>query len=181
MSRGKWLKRLALFLMLCSGGLLAYNLSALLDLQDELGRDLGENMVWAAGQASYQGALSYQASIASIPGHRGNLALQRQLLKGRMAVLLSPTQTEFMKKAGVLEQLVQINELLKKTDLDYAQLQTDLHDIGRKIMLAEREQAGERRDAYKHLMRQLILSIVCVMLSGFVLCAQLFLSMRASR
>lgn len=181
MRAARWLRALALLLVVFFGGLLSYSLIALLDLQEELAEDLGENMVWAAGQATYQASLLLQASQLPSEGHRGNAALQRHLLRARLEVLLSPSQAHFMQRAGVLEQLQQARNELGEADVDHAAMQTLLHDIGRKIMQVEREQAGERRDAYKRLMHQLILSILCVMAAGGVLCWQLLRSMRASQ
>src|SRR5690606_25126432 len=51
------LRRLALLSVLVFVFLTGYTLSALLDLQDQLSADLGENMVWASAQASHQAAL----------------------------------------------------------------------------------------------------------------------------
>ena len=175
------LHRLALVLVLFFGGLLGYSLMALLDLQEELSEDLGENMVWASGQALYQSGLLYQASLAPIAGHRGNVALQTQLLKGRLEVLLAPTQRAFMQRAGVEQTLLTVREQIDAPEFERAALQTALYDVTRKIMQVEREVAGERRDAYKRLMRQLVLSILCVMAAGGALCWQLFINMRASR
>lgn len=181
MRAARWLRALALLLVVFFGGLLSYSLIALLDLQEELAEDLGENMVWAAGQATYQASLLLQASQLPSEGHRGNAALQRHLLRARLEVLLSPSQANFMQRAGVLEQLQQARNQLGEADVDHAAMQALLHDIGRKIMQVEREQAGERRDAYKRLMHQLILSILCVMAAGGVLCWQLLRSMWASQ
>lgn len=181
MRAARWLRALALLLVVFFGGLLSYSLIALLDLQEELAEDLGENMVWAAGQATYQASLLLQASQLPGEGHRGNAALQRHLLRARLEVLLSPSQANFMQRAGVLEQLQQARNQLGEADVDHAAMQALLHDIGRKIMQVEREQAGERRDAYKRLMHQLILSILCVMAAGGVLCWQLLRSMWASQ
>lgn len=171
MTSERWLKSLALASVLLFAGLTGYTLNALLDLQDELSADLGENMVWAASQASHQASLLQQAYLApgALAGHRGNPVLQRALLKGRLSVLLSPTQAAFMQRAGVLEQLQQLQALIRTQQPDFAQVQIMLHDIGRKIMQTEREQAGERRDSYAHLLRQLIFFICAVMASGGVL------------
>ncbi|WP_125835287.1 sensor histidine kinase KdpD [Pseudomonas sp. o96-267] len=181
MRAARWLRALALLLVVFFGGLLSYSLIALLDLQEELAEDLGENMVWAAGQATYQASLLLQASQLPSEGHRGNAALQRHLLRARLEVLLSPSQANFMQRAGVLEQLQQARNQLGEADVDHAAMQALLHDIGRKIMQVEREQAGERRDVYKRLMHQLILSILCVMAAGGGLCWQLLRSMWASQ
>ena len=53
MTSERWLKSLALASVLLFAGLTGYTLNALLDLQDELSADLGENMVWAASQAEH--------------------------------------------------------------------------------------------------------------------------------
>ena len=135
MTSERWLKSLALASVLLFAGLTGYTLNALLDLQDELSADLGENMVWAASQASHQASLLQQAYLApgALAGHRGNPVLQRALLKGRLSVLLSPTQAAFMQRAGVLEQLQQLQALIRTQQPDFAQVQIMLHDIGRKI------------------------------------------------
>ncbi|WP_043309438.1 sensor histidine kinase KdpD [Pseudomonas sp. ML96] len=183
MTGSHWLKGLAFGSVLLFIGLTGYTLRAMLDLQHDLSEDLGENMVWAASQAAYQSSLLQQAHIApgAVAGHRGNPVLQRALLRGRLEVLLAPSQTVFMKEAGVLEQLLQVKAMVYSNKPDFALVQTMLHDLGRQIMQTEREQSGERRDAYKRLLRQLIFFIYCVMASGGVLCWQLLRSLKHTR
>jgi two-component system OmpR family sensor kinase len=178
-----WIKGLALGSVFIFIGLTGYTLSSMQALQADLTEDLGENMVWAASQATYQSSLLQQAHLApgALPGHRGNPVLQRALLRGRLEVLLAPSQTSFMIQAGVLEQLQQVKAIAHSQEPDFVRIQTMLHDIGRQIMLTEREQSGERRDAYKRLLRQLIFFLYCVMASGGVLCWQLLRSLRSTR
>lgn len=176
------LRRLALLSVLVFVFLTGYTLSALLDLQDQLSADLGENMVWASAQASHQAALFKQAAGGiGGSGHRGNAMLQRELLRARMQIFRAPTQQAFMERAGVLGLLDELDGMLAATPPDYDGLQLTLHEVGRKIMQTEREQAGERRDAYKQLMRQLIFFVLGVMVSGAVLCWQLLRSIRSIR
>lgn len=184
MSRLFSLRRLALVSVLFFGSLTGYTLLALLDLQDELSEDVGENMVWAVGQATYQASLLSIAQGSETDaggGYRSNPLIQRALLRARMQVLLAPTQADFMGRAGVLEQVRAVDQALQQGDFDPLKLHLELYEIGRQVMQVEREVAGERRDAYKRLMRQLIVFVFGVMASGIVLCLQLLRSLKRTR
>lgn len=179
--RERWLMSALLLLMLTFAGLIGYSLVALANLQEELSRDPGEDMVWAVAQASYQSSLLVQAQHASTGNHRGNQALQRALLRGRLEVMLAPVQVRFMERAGVHEPLLQIKRVLNSKQPDYRQVQLDLHRIGQQIMRTNLDLAGERRDAHKRLLRLLIICIGGVTVTGGLLCWQLLRSLARVR
>lgn len=179
--RERWLMSALLLLMLTFAGLIGYSLVALTNLQEELSRDPGEDMVWAVAQASYQSSLLVQAQQAPASDHRGNQALQRALLRGRLEVMLAPVQVRFMERAGVYEPLLQIKTVLNSDRPDYRQVQLDLHRVGQQIMRTNLDLAGERRDAYKRLLRLLIICIGGVTVTGGLLCWQLLRSLARVR
>ena len=183
MNGSKWVKGLALGSALLFASLTGYTLNAMLNLQEDLSQDLGENMVWAAAQASHQASLLHQIELAPghLKGHHGNAMVQRALLRGRLEIFLAPTQAAFMKRAGVLDQLLEVKRMVHSEHPDFGQVQMMIYDIGRQIMQAERVQTGERRDAYKRLLHQLILFLYGVMASGGVLCWQLLRSLKKTR
>lgn len=176
-----WLTRALLLLMTAFAGFVGYSLLALSDLEKDLSRDLGEDMVWAINQASYQTNLLMLAEYAPSRGHRGNPHLQRALLRGRMEVLLAPAQVTFMERAGVHDSLLQVKELLGSAEPDYLQVQMDLQSIGQQVMRTNLDLTGERRDAHESLLRLLALCIGGVVLTGGVLCWQLLRSLTRVR
>ncbi len=52
--RNRRVQGLALAAVFCFAALLGYALHKLVGLQEELGTDVGENMLWAMSQAVYQ-------------------------------------------------------------------------------------------------------------------------------
>jgi len=182
MKRGeRWFTGALLLLMAIFAGLIGYILLALANLQDDLSKDPGEDMVWAIAQASYQNNLLLQILHDPGSGHRGNRVLQHALLRGRLEVLLAPVQEPFMERAGVRESLLRVKEMLGAPLSDYAQIQVDLQAIGQQIMRTRLDIAGERRDAHEDLLRLLIISIGGVMLTGGLLCWQLLRSLARVR
>src|SRR5690606_5402810 len=139
--------------------------------------DLGEDMVWAVAQAGYQNNLLLAAQYSAVGGHRGNQALQRALLRGRLEVLLAPVQERFMERAGVRQELLALKETLNSPQPDYREVQVTLHGIGQQIMRTNLDLAGERRDAHRALLSLLIACIVGVTLTGALLCWQLLRSL----
>lgn len=173
----RWLTRALLLLMIAFAGFVGYSLLALSDLERDLSRDLGEDMVWAVTQASYQSNLLMLAQYAPAKGHRGNVALQRALLRGRLEVLLAPAQKRFMERAGVRDTLGGVKDMLGSTDPDFLQVQVDLQTIGQQIMRTNLDLTGERRDAHTSLLQLLALCIGGVVLTGGLLCWQLLRSL----
>ncbi|HBB77317.1 hypothetical protein BBI09_18700 [Stutzerimonas xanthomarina] len=178
--RERWLTGALLLLMAAFVSLIGYSLMALTNLQEDLSRDPGEDMVWAIAQASYQNNLLL-TQHAPDSGHRGNRALQHALLRGRLEVLLAPVQERFMERAGARESLLRIKKMLGTQQADHVQIQVDLHTIGQQIMRTRLDLAGERRDAHKRLLRLLIICIGGVMLAGGLLCWQLLRSLARVR
>ena len=176
-----WLTRALLLLIAAFAGFIGYSLLALSDLEKDLSRDLGEDMVWAVTQASYQSNLLMLAQYAPASGHRSNPALQRALLRGRLEVLLAPAQERFMERAGVRDTLSQMKDMLGSDDPDYLQLQVDLQTIGQQIMRTNLDLTGERRDAHTSLLQLLALCIGGVVLTGGLLCWQLLRSLTRVR
>lgn len=176
-----WLTRALLLLITAFAGFTGYSLSALSDLEKDLSRDLGEDMVWAISQASYQSNLLMLAQLAPSAGHRGNLALQHALLRGRLEVLLAPAQERFMEHAGVRDSLLKMKETLGSAEPDYPQVQVDLQRIGQQVMRTNLDLIGERRDAHESLLRLLAICIGGVVLTGGVLCWQLLRSLTRVR
>lgn len=176
-----WLTRALLLLMTAFAGFIGYSLMALNDLEKDLSRDLGEDMVWAVNQAAYQGNLLMLSEHALSSGYRGNPALQRALLRGRMEVLLAPAQERFMARAGVRDSLLKVKEVLGSPEPDYLQVQVELQSIGQQVMRANLDLTGERRDAHESLLQLLAICIGGVMLTGGLLCWQLLRSLARVR
>lgn len=176
-----WLTRALLLLMIAFAGFIGYSLLALSDLEKDLSRDLGEDMVWAVHQASYQSNLLMLSEYAQSSGHRGNSAMQRALLRGRLQVLLAPAQERFMERAGVRDALHQVKDMLASAEPDYLQVQVDLQAIGQQIMRTNLDLTGERRDAHASLLQLLTLCIGGVVLTGGLLCWQLLRSLTRVR
>jgi len=175
-----WVRRLALLAVFCFAGLTSYVLDRLVDLQARLGEDEGESVVWAVSQALYQSSLVLQTSqLASVEdNHRGRLAMQQQLLKGRLRILRDTSMSNFLLRAEAWSALEQAIRMADEPQPDYVALQQLLRDIGNRVMQAERDEKGARRDAHKALMWQLMFSVVGMVLSGAVLCWQLLRSLR---
>lgn len=179
--RERWVTGALLLLMAAFAGFIGYSLVALTNLEKDLSRDLGEDMVWAVAQASYQSNLLLVAQYSTMGGHRGNQALQRALLRGRLEVLLAPVQERFMERAGVRRELLALKETLNSPQPDYREVQVTLHGIGQQIMRTNLDLAGERRDAHQALLSLLIVCIVGVTLTGGLLCWQLLRSLVRTR
>jgi signal transduction histidine kinase len=177
-----WIRRVVLLVVLCFATLMSYTLIKLADLQQELSEDVGENMVWATSQAMYQSGLLYQAAQAQQAGlGSSSLMLQRSLVKSRLGMLSRALQRHYMQRAGVWPDIQHAMRLMEMPEPNYAELQRLMHDVGNRVMQAEREDAGARRDTHKQLMWQLMLTVLGVLLSGSVLCWQLFRSLKQAQ
>lgn len=180
MRRLAWIRRLALLAVFCFAGLTSYVLDKLVDLQDELGEDVGENVVWAMSQALYQSGLTVQAAqrAEQDPSQRQRLTIQHQVLKGRLNILTESSLRAFMPRAGVWEDIERAQRIIEEPAPDYLAIQALMRDVGNRVMLTEREDAGTRRDKHSELMWQLMFSVIGVLASGAVLCWQLLHSLR---
>lgn len=179
-SRARRLQGAALAAVLCFALLLGYALYKLVDLQEELRTDVGENMVWAMAQAVYQSSKLYQAALTKPPTAASDSGqiLHRNLLRAQLEMLSSGAQRHYMQRFEVLPELLACAAMLEQPQLDYEGIQHALQRVSNQVMLVERELAGKQRDAHRHLMLQVILAVVGVLLAGALLCWQLLGSLR---
>lgn len=177
-----WVRGLALAAVVCFAGLTSYVLVRLVDLHGELAEDIGENVVWAMSQTMFQSAVAAQTSLLAeqaeqAEGQRMRLAMQHQVLKARLGILTGAALGGFMQRAGLEADIAQAQRMIDEPRPDYAALHLLMRDVGNQVMLAEREEAGTRRDDHSRLMWQLMFGLVGVLASGAVLCWQLLRSL----
>lgn len=177
------LRHFVLWLMVFFLLVLGYALYKLLDLQNEISVDVGENMVWSVSQSVYQSnqlalAMSVQPATAA---SREAVALHRDLLKANLEMLLQGPNRRFMQRAAVVGEIEQLSAALEHPGLDYAQLPKQLRSLGNRVMLLEREDAGARRAADRALVLQVIAAVLGMLLAGALLCWQLLGSLKQAK
>lgn len=86
-----------------------------------------------------------------------------------------------MERSGVWPDIQRATAMLAEPAPDYAALQGLLRDIGNRVMLAERVDAGLRRDAHEQLIVQLMAAVFGILLAGAVLFWQLFFSLQRAK
>lgn len=176
----RWLRHVALLAVFCFVLMLAYALHKLGELQSELGRDVGENMVWALSQSVYQTSrlLRVAADEQAAPEELDRLRL---MVLASVRLLGQGRQRDYMQRMGVWPELQRAFALLDAPQVDYVALQWRLQRIGGRVMVAERDEAGRRRDAHRWIVLQIMLASVGMLVAGMLLCCQLFLSLRQAR
>src|SRR5690606_26266916 len=167
----------ALLAGLCFLGMLGYTVYSLSSLQYELAEDVGENMVWALSQGVYQSGRLHVAHEMSA----ADFMIQRSMLKSRLNMLSEGGQRRYMERSGVWPDIQRATAMLAEPAPDYAALQGLLRDIGNRVMLAERVDAGLRRDAHEQLIVQLMAAVFGILLAGAVLFWQLFFSLQRAK
>jgi signal transduction histidine kinase len=177
------LRHFVLWLMVFFLLVLGYALYKLLDLQNEISLDVGENMVWSVSQSVYQ---SNQLALAQgvqppTAQSREAVELHRDLLKANLEMLLQGPNRRFMQRAAVVGEIEQLSVALEQPDLDYAPLPKQLRSLGNRVMLLEREDAGARRDADRALLFQVISAVLGMLLAGALLCWQLLGSLKQAK
>jgi signal transduction histidine kinase len=179
-NRRNRVKAIALGAVLFFAVMQAYALYKLFDLQTEISTDVGENMVWAITQAVYQsGQLSVAANTKpATDASQQSMALHLDLLRANLHMLEQGPQQRYMRRSGVHEDLQRIQAELQTPDVDYATLPARLRQAGNSVMLAEREDAGKRRDAHRILIIQVMATVIGILLAGALLCWQLMSSLK---
>ncbi|KRW61333.1 sensor histidine kinase [Pseudomonas sp. TTU2014-080ASC] len=160
--------------------MLGWALYKLLDLQSEISTDVGENMVWAISQSIYQSTqLAHVARVAPVtPESQAEHDLHLDLLKSSVQMLNQGPQLRYMQRSGVDKDIQQILARLEQVPIAYTEITRALRMVSNSVMLAEREDAGLRRDANRHLIFQVIATVVGILLAGALLCWQMLMSLR---
>lgn len=175
-----WLRHFTLLVICFFVVMLGYALYKLTELQSDLGRDTGENMVWSLSQSSYQTSRLLLA-MADEQSSAAEIERLQAMIVASVRLLTQGRPRDFMQEAGVWPDVQRVQQALAADDVDYFALQREFQRIGGLIMVAERNLNGEQRDAQRHVVMQIMMASLGMLLAGMMLCCQLFLSLTHAR
>ncbi|WXL25576.1 HAMP domain-containing sensor histidine kinase [Ectopseudomonas mendocina] len=180
MKRQRQVRSLAFAAILIFALMLGYALYKLLNLQSEISADIGENMVWAISQSVYQSVQLERAAQVSPPtaDSKSDLALHLDLLKSSLMILNQGPQLRYMQRSGVDARIRDVIFSLDHLPINYELVTRTLRQVGNTVMLAEREDAGRRREDHRRLVLQVILTVVGLLVAGSLLCWQMLRNLR---
>lgn len=183
--------------------LFAYAFHQLLQVQQSMHRDVGRNMLWSISQAEREGRKFDEAMEAAAASGGGAAALSERLdiFYSRIALLDDAPQRDYFVRAGLgpmldrnvraMEDIVALVEpALMDGGLADGRLEPErvravlrpmMDDLGRfanSAMLAEIDNAGQRRDRQSEALTLALMAIGGLMLAGSVLIWRLIVSTR---
>ncbi|RRV26242.1 sensor histidine kinase [Pseudomonas sp. o96-267] len=175
-----WLRHFTLLVICFFVLMLGYALYKLTQLQSDLGRDTGENMVWALSQSSYQTGRLLLA-MADAESSAEDVERLQAMVVASVRLLTQGRPRDFMQQAGVWPDVQRAQQALEAEAVDYLALQREFQRIGGLIMVTERNQTGGQRDTQRHVVMQIMMASLGMLLAGMMLCCQLFLSLTHAR
>lgn len=176
------IRRLALITILCFACFLLYALFKLMDIQRELNKDLGENMIWALSRGVYESMRAQNIESLHELGRASEDEVQlfHDVLASRFSMLSEGPQRRYLEQLGVWPEIAEAARLAQAASLDHEQVQSLLRRAVNQVMLEERTQWGVRRDHHRQVMLEIFLAIFGILLAGGVGSWQMLYSLRQS-
>lgn len=178
--------------------LLTFSLIRMFEIEKDMRVDAEQNMLWVLHQSEVAALrLSETVALADLgEATRDDLSLRFDLLVSRFALLNDGPQRRFLEHAGFSDDLDHLSGTLASiapmiaefAPGDGAPLRVELAPFPRLFgraanaaMIAEWDELGGRLETYRDQLRQIIASLIGIMMAGGILAVILVLALRQTR
>ncbi|WP_289042680.1 PAS domain-containing sensor histidine kinase [uncultured Aliiroseovarius sp.] len=178
--------------------LLTFSLLRMVEVETDMRVDAEQNMLWVMHQSESAARRLVEATMQAELGEvdAGQIALRLDLLRSRFALLQDGPQHRFVEQIGLQQQLSQMHTTLQQLDplpkdftpaqarqlrLELATFPAFFAQAANKTMIREWDNLGNRLETSRNQLRQIIASLIGIMVTGAILTFTLVLALRLSR
>lgn len=177
--------------------LLGYALFRMVKVEADIRMDAEHNMLWVIHQSESAARRLIETTMRAElgEGDAEEIALSLDILRSRFALLQSGPQQRFMSEVGLYDHLIELHDTLEKIQPLPQKLTTSAaYELRQALasfpiffsraanitMIREWDDLGGRLETSRKQLRQIIFSLIGIIITGAVLIVSLFLALRLS-